>query len=54
MEAIATFIGKALWAIVGGTISIAFIGGILGAFGYMAYYLIRYGYKKFATEFIPR
>ena len=36
MEAIATFIGKAIWAIVGGTISIAFIGGILGAFGCMA------------------
>lgn len=54
MEAIATFIGKALWAIVGGTISIAFIGGIIGAFGYMAYYICRYGYKKFADEFIPR
>ena len=54
MEAIATFIGKALWAIVGGTISIAFIGGIIGSFAYMAYYLIRYGYKKFAAEFIPR
>lgn len=54
MEAIATFIGKALWAIVGGTISIAFIVGTLGAFGYMAYYICRYGYKKFAAEFIPR
>ena len=54
MEAIATFIGKALWAIVGGTISIAFIGGIIGAFTYMTYYICRYGYKKFAAEFIPR
>ena len=52
MEAIATFIAKALWAIIGGTISIAFIAGVLGALGYMAYYLIRYGYKKFEAEFI--
>ena len=54
MEAITTFIGKALWAVIGGTISIAFIGGILGAFGYSAYYICRYGYKKFAAEFLPR
>lgn len=54
MEAIATFICKALWAIVGGSISIAFVVGVTGAFAYMAYYLIRYGYKKFAAEFIPR
>ena len=54
MEAIATFIGKAIWAIVGGTISIAFIGGIIATFAYSAYYICRYGYKKFATEFLPR
>ena len=54
MEAIATFIVKAIWAIVGGTISIAFLVGTLGAFTYMVYYICRYGYKKFATEFIPR
>lgn len=52
MEAIATFIGKALWAIIGGTISFAFIVGITGALAYMTYYLIRYGYKKFSAEFI--
>ena len=54
MEAIATFIVKAIWAIVGGTISIAFIAGVLSAIGYMIYYICRYGYKKFAEEFIPR
>lgn len=54
MEAIATFITKALWAIVGGTISIAFIAGVTGALAYMAYYLIRYGWKAFDKEFIPR
>ena len=52
MEAIATFIAKAIWAIVGGAISIAFIAGILGAIGYMIYYSFRYGHKKFAEEFI--
>lgn len=45
---------KIIWGIVGGTISIAFIGGVLGAFGYAIYYLIRYGKDEFVKEFIPR
>jgi hypothetical protein len=47
-------INKALWAIVGGTISIAFIGGIIATFAYSTYYICRYGYKQFATEFLPK
>ena len=43
---------KIIWAIVGGTISLAFICGVLGALGYMGYYLICHGYKEFEKEFI--
>lgn len=45
---------RIIWAIVGGTISFAFISGILGAIGYMFYYILRYGWKAFDKEFIPR
>ena len=45
---------RIIWAIVGGTISFAFIAGILGAIGYMVYYILRYGWKAFDKEFIPR
>ena len=47
-------IGRILWAIIGGAISIAFVGGVLGAFGYMIYYFIRYGKKAFVDEFMAR
>ena len=43
---------KIIWAIVGGTISLAFICGVLGALGYMGYYFVRYGYKEFEKEFM--
>ena len=45
---------RIIWAIVGGAISIAFIGGVIGAFAYAFYYIIRYGWKAFEEEFIPR
>lgn len=45
---------RVIWAIVGGAISIAFVGGIIGAFAYMFYYILRYGWKAFDKEFIPR
>jgi hypothetical protein len=45
---------RIVYAIVGGAISIAFVGGIIGAFAYMLYYIIRYGWKAFDKEFIPR
>ena len=45
---------RVIWAIVGGTISIAFVGGIIGAFAYMFYYILRYGWKAFDKEFITR
>lgn len=54
MQNISLIIWKVIWAIVGGTISIAFIAGILGAIGYMFYYILRYGWKAFDKEFIPR
>ena len=54
MQNISLIIWKVIWAIVGGTISIAFIAGILGAIGYMVYYILRYGWKAFDKEFIPR
>jgi len=44
---------KIVYAIVGGAISIAFVGGIIGAFAYMFNYLIRYGWKAFENKFIP-
>ena len=44
---------RVIWAIVGGAISIAFVGGIIGAFAYMFYYILRYGWKAFDKEFIP-
>ena len=44
---------RIVYAIVGGAISIAFVGGIIGAFAYMFYYIIRYGWKAFEKEFIP-
>jgi hypothetical protein len=54
MQNISLIIWKVIWAIVGGTISFAFIAGILGAIGYMFYYILRYGWKAFDKEFIPR
>lgn len=52
MEAISTIILKIIWGIVGGTISLACICGVIGALGYMGYYLVRYGYKEFEKEFM--
>ena len=52
ITAITEFIQKAIWAIVGGTISIAFVAGTIGAFAYMLYYICRYGWKNFNQEFI--
>ena len=49
---ISEIIIRVIWAIVGGTISIAFIVGIIGALSYMAYYICKYGLKKFEQEFI--
>ena len=54
MQHISLIIWKIIWAIVGGTISIAFIVGSISALAYMAYYIIRYGWKAFDKEFIPR
>lgn len=45
---------RIIWAIVGGAISIAFIVGVTGSLGYMFYYIIRYGWKAFNKEFMPR
>ena len=45
---------RVIWAIVGGTISIAFIVGSISAIAYMAYYIIRNGWKAFDKEFISR
>lgn len=44
---------RIVYAIVGGAISIAFVGGIIGAFAYVFNYIIRYGWKAFENEFIP-
>lgn len=43
---------RIVYAIVGGTIAVAFVGGIVGSFIYMAYHIIKYGWKSFETEFI--
>ena len=43
---------RIIWAIVGGTISIAFIAGILGAIGYMIQFAVRNGWSAFEKEFI--
>lgn len=45
---------RIIWAIVGGAISIAFVGGIIGAFAYMFYYAIKHGLKATMQEFIWR
>lgn len=54
METIIGTIGRIIWAIVGGAISIAFIVGSISALTYMLYYIIRYGLKAFDQKFIPR
>lgn len=54
METIIETIGRIIWAIVGGTISLAFLVGVTSALGYMFYYTIRYGWKATLQEFIPR
>lgn len=54
METIIETIGRIIWAIVGGTISLAFIVGVTSALGYMFYYILLYGWKAFNQEFIPR
>ena len=54
MQHISLIIWKIIWAIVGGTISIAFIVGSISALAYMFYYIIRYGWKAFDKEFITR
>lgn len=46
------WICRAIYAIVGGTIAIAFVGGIIGAFAYMIYFYIRYGHDKFVEVFL--
>lgn len=48
------WICRAIYAIVGGAISIAFVGGIIGAFAYTIYFYIKYGYKNFVEKFILR
>ena len=45
---------RIIYAIVAGAISIAFVAGLIGTLAYMGYYLIRYGWKEFNKEFIPR
>ena len=54
MQNISLIIWKIIWAIVGGTISIAFIVGVTSALGYMLYHTIRYGLKATFQEFIWR
>ena len=54
MQHISLIIWKVIWAIVGGTISFAFIAGTIGAFAYMAYYIFKNGWKAFDKEFITR
>lgn len=54
MQHISLIIWKIIWAIVGGTISIAFIVGSISAIGYMIYYIFKHGWKAFDKEFIPR
>ena len=54
MQHISLIIWKIIWAIVGGAISIAFIVGSISALSYMAYYILRNGWKAFDKEFIPR
>lgn len=43
---------KIIWGIVGGTIAVAFVLGVLGSFAYMIYYFVRYGKEVFVKEFI--
>ncbi len=54
MQHISLIIWKIIWAIVGGTISIAFIVGSISALAYMVYYILRNGWKAFDKEFITR
>jgi hypothetical protein len=54
MQHISLIIWKIIWAIVGGTISIAFIVGSISALAYMAYYIFKNGWKAFDKEFITR
>ena len=54
LQHISEIIIRVIWAIVGGAISIAFIVGSISAIAYMAYYIIRNGWKAFDKEFISR
>lgn len=54
IQNITEIIIRVIWAIVGGAISIAFIVGSISTLAYMAYYILRYGWKAFDQEFIPR
>ena len=54
IQHITEIIIRVIWAIVGGTISIAFIVGSISALAYMAYYILRNGWKAFDQEFISR
>lgn len=45
---------KILWSIIGGGISILFVGGIIGALCYIVYYYIKYGKEAFEKEFMAR
>lgn len=54
METIIETIARIIWAIVGGTISLAFLVGTTASLGYMFYYILRYGWKAFDKEFITR
>lgn len=46
------WICRAIYDIVGGAISIAFVGGTISAFAYMIYFYIRYGHNKFVEVFL--
>ena len=54
LQHISEIIIRIIWAIVGGTISFAFIVGVTGSLVYMFYYILRYGWKAFDKEFISR
>lgn len=54
MENIMVIIFKVIGAIIGGTISLAFILGHIGALVYMIYYFFKYGKDAFVNEFLAR
>ena len=44
---------KVIGVIIGATIAIPFIVGIIGTFAYMIHFLIKNGWKEFEHTFIP-